>query len=126
MAEKLRDPLRHGRHEKSHHTAFPQRTNRLKYRILAPMKQGDQLPTSTSSFAQLKLLNEEVVSARQAAEWGMRSVKSSFARLKLPSPASDHKYRAEVLKLAVRLHQVKCQSVGINQTQTVYNSAPSE
>ncbi|KNE94317.1 hypothetical protein PSTG_12342 [Puccinia striiformis f. sp. tritici PST-78] len=79
-----------------------------------------------SQFARLKLCNNQWVSARQAAEWGMRSIQGSFSRLKLPLPAADHKYRAEVIELAVRLHQVKCRSVGINQTQTVYQTVESE
>ncbi|KAI7933714.1 hypothetical protein MJO28_017506 [Puccinia striiformis f. sp. tritici] len=103
-------------------TAFPQVTKRLDYRIVAPSKCGDQLPTNPVDFAQLKLFNNKLVSARQAAEWGMQSIQGSFSRLKLPLPAADHEYREEVIELAVRLHQVKCQSVGINQTQTVYQS----
>ncbi|KAH9449507.1 hypothetical protein Pst134EB_020335 [Puccinia striiformis f. sp. tritici] len=89
-------------------------------------RRGDQLPTDPVEFARLKLFNDQLVSARQAAEWGMRSIQGSFSRLKLPLPAADHKYRAEVIELAVRLHQVKCRSVGINQTQTVYQTVESE
>ncbi|KAI7944930.1 hypothetical protein MJO28_010625 [Puccinia striiformis f. sp. tritici] len=107
-------------------TAFPRVTKRLDYRIVAPSKRGDQLPTDPVEFARLKLFNDQLVSARQAAEWGMRSIQGSFSRLKLPLPAADHKYRAEVIELAVRLHQVKCRSVGINQTQTVYQTVESE
>ncbi|KAI7948640.1 hypothetical protein MJO29_010305 [Puccinia striiformis f. sp. tritici] len=107
-------------------TAFPRVTKRLDYQIVAPSKRGDRLPTNPVDFTQLKLFNDELVSARQAAEWGMRSIQGSFSRLKLPLPAADHEYRAEVIELAVRLHQVKCQSVGINQTQTVYQTVESE
>ncbi|KAI7965579.1 hypothetical protein MJO29_001327 [Puccinia striiformis f. sp. tritici] len=107
-------------------TAFPRVTKRLDYRIVAPSKRGDRLPTDPVEFARLKLFNDQLVSARQAAEWGMRSIQGSFSRLKLPLPAADHKYRAEVIELAVRLHQVKCRSVGINQTQTVYQTVESE
>jgi hypothetical protein len=89
-------------------TAFPRCTNRLDYQILAPKKKGDRLPTDPTEFARLKVLNEQVVSARQAAEWGMRSLQGSFSRLKLPLPASDHKSRADIIHLAVRLHQLCC------------------
>ncbi|OAV98410.1 hypothetical protein PTTG_09758 [Puccinia triticina 1-1 BBBD Race 1] len=52
-------------------TAFPRKSERLQSRILAPAKRGDRLPTDSLEFARLKLLNEQLVSARQAAEWGM-------------------------------------------------------
>ena len=107
-------------------TAFPRRTNRLENRILAPMKKGDWLPSSPRSYLRLKLLNEQLVSARQAAKWGMRSIQGSFGRLKLPLPATNHHYRAKVLELAICLHQIRCRSVRINQTQTVYESVECE
>jgi hypothetical protein len=72
-------------------TAFPCCTNQLDYCILAPKKKGDRLPTNPREFAQLKVLNEQVVSARQAEEWGMRAIQGSFSRLKLPLPATNHK-----------------------------------
>ncbi|KAA1080596.1 hypothetical protein PGT21_014072 [Puccinia graminis f. sp. tritici] len=107
-------------------TAFPRKSARLQSRILAPVKRGDRLPTDALDFARLQLLNEQLVSARQAAEWGMRSIQGSFARLKLPLPASDHAYRLKVLQVVCRLHQLRCQSVGINQTATVYQSVWDE
>ncbi|POW02944.1 hypothetical protein PSHT_11895 [Puccinia striiformis] len=48
-------------------TAFPRKTDRLRSRILAPVKRGDRLPQTPRSFARLKLLNNQLVSARQAA-----------------------------------------------------------
>ena len=107
-------------------TAFPRCPNRLDYRIMAPKKKGDRLPTSPRSYARLKLFNKQLVAACQAAEWGMRSLQGSFGRLKLPLPAADHQFRSQVIELAVRLHQVRCRSVQINQTHTVYQSVESE
>ena len=89
-------------------TAFPRCTNRLDYRIVAPMKKGNRLPQSPGSYSRLKVFNQQLVSARQAAEWGMCSLQGSFAHLKLPMPANDHEYRGEILELAVRMHQVQC------------------
>ena len=107
-------------------TAFPRCTNRLDYRIVAPMKRGDCVPDNPRDYACLKIFNEQLVSARQAAEWGMRLIQGSFSRLKLPLPAMNHEFRGQVLELAVRLHQVRCRSVRINQTQTVYQAVESE
>jgi hypothetical protein len=50
----------------------------------------------------------------------MQALQGSFSRLKLPLPASDHEGRWDIILLAVWLHQVQCQSVGINQTAAVY------
>ena len=107
-------------------TAFPRCTNQLNHRIFASMKKGDQLPGFPLTFPQLKLLNEQLVSAQQSAEWGMQAVQGSFSRMKLPLPATDHLFRAKVLELWVWLHQVRCQSVHINQTQAVYQSVKEE
>jgi len=90
------------------------------------MKKGDRLPQSPGSYARLKVFNQQLVLARQAAEWGMRSLQGSFARLKLPLLANDHQYRGEILELAVRLHQVRCQTVHINQTQRVYEAVQDD
>ncbi|KAA1085829.1 hypothetical protein PGT21_020947 [Puccinia graminis f. sp. tritici] len=107
-------------------TVFPRKSERLQARILAPAKRGDRLPSDSHDFARLQLLNKQLVSARQAAEWGMRSIQGSFARLKMPLPASDHQYWADLLQLVCCLHQLRCRSVGINQTQTVYQSVWDE
>ncbi|KAA1116630.1 hypothetical protein PGT21_020921 [Puccinia graminis f. sp. tritici] len=107
-------------------TAFPRKSARLQSRILAPVKRGDQLPTDAHDFAYLQLLNEQLVSARQAAEWGMRLIQGSFARLKLPLPASNHGFRLKLLQVVCQLHQLRCRSVGINQTATVYQAVWDE
>ncbi|OAV91951.1 hypothetical protein PTTG_02580 [Puccinia triticina 1-1 BBBD Race 1] len=102
-------------------TAFPRKSKRLQSRILAPAKRGDCLPLTPQLYAQLKLLNKQVVSACQAAEWGMHSLEGSFAQLKLPLLASDHWFRANVLQVVCRLHQLCCRMVKLNQIQTVYD-----
>ena len=61
-------------------TAFPRCTSRLNYRILVPMKKGDRLPQCPREYARLKILNKQLVSAQQAAEWGMRSLQGLFGR----------------------------------------------
>ncbi|OAV87344.1 hypothetical protein PTTG_07611 [Puccinia triticina 1-1 BBBD Race 1] len=107
-------------------TAFPRKSERLQSRILAPVKQRDRLPTNSLDFARLQLRNEQLVSARQAAEWGMRLIQGLFAQLKMLLPASNHQYQADLLQVVCRLHQLQCQLVGINQTATVYQSVWDE
>ncbi|KAI7955995.1 hypothetical protein MJO29_007394, partial [Puccinia striiformis f. sp. tritici] len=53
-------------------TSFPPKNEQLMRRILAP------------------ILNNQLVSAWQAAEWGMHSLQGLFAPIKLPLPANDH------------------------------------
>jgi hypothetical protein len=50
----------------------------------------------------------------------MRAFQSAFARLKMPLPADDHRYRLMVLETCSRLHQLRTAHVGINQISTVY------
>jgi hypothetical protein len=107
-------------------TAFARKAKHMDQRILAPVKRGDQLPETPRSYSRLKVLNDQVVSARQAAEWGMHSIQGSFALLKLPLPADDHQYRFNVLQAVCRLHQILCRLVGINQTQSVYRTVWDE
>ena len=45
------------------YTAFLRKSQRLRDRILAPVKRGDCLPASPCSYLQLKVLNHQVVSA---------------------------------------------------------------
>ncbi|EFP88224.2 uncharacterized protein PGTG_14308 [Puccinia graminis f. sp. tritici CRL 75-36-700-3] len=53
-------------------TAFPRKSERIQACILAPAsKRGDRLPHESVEFARLQLLNEQLVLAQQAAEWGM-------------------------------------------------------
>ncbi|EFP76083.2 uncharacterized protein PGTG_02524 [Puccinia graminis f. sp. tritici CRL 75-36-700-3] len=107
-------------------TAFPRKGARLQGRILAPTKRGEKMPSSDSEFAHKKVLNEQLVCARQAAEWGMHSIQGSFARIKLPLPADDHQFRTDVLQVICRLHQIRCREVQINQTRSVYMSTQDE
>ncbi|OAV89955.1 hypothetical protein PTTG_07006 [Puccinia triticina 1-1 BBBD Race 1] len=103
-------------------TAFPRKSERLQWQILALVKCGDRLHETPRSFLRIKLLNKEVVLARRAAEWGMWSLQGSFSRLKLTMPAADHAQRMWILQAVCYLHQIQCRMVHINQTATVYDT----
>ncbi|ETO72352.1 hypothetical protein F444_11519 [Phytophthora nicotianae P1976] len=91
-------------------SAFPRSRRGLSSRIKTPLKKRSRQPRILQEqglLDELEVLleiNRELVSARQAAEWGMRSLQGSFARLKLPLPADDGEYRAIVLETCARLH----------------------
>ncbi|GLE03372.1 hypothetical protein PINS_up012262 [Pythium insidiosum] len=107
-------------------TAFPRNQSRMQGRIKTPIKSNDKLPRELHAQGRLDELqelmrfNSELVSARQAAEWGMRAFQGSFARLKMPLPADDHEYRYRILEICARLHQLRTVRVGINQIRNVY------
>ena len=107
-------------------TAFPCKYSCLQQQIMALVKQGDWLPASPWSFSQLKVMNDQIVSAWQAAKWGMHSLQGSFSRLKLPLPANNHEFRLKLLETICRLHQLRTRTVGINQTRTVYDAVWDE
>jgi len=62
---------------------------------------------------------QAVTRERQAAEWGMRAIQASFSRLKLPLPA-DKTRRARLLRIILKLHNLRTNRVGMNQIKTVY------
>lgn len=62
-----------------------------------------------------------VVGVRQAAEWGMRGLQGSFARLTLRL-TTDSEKRGRIIAVCVRLHNLKARKIGINQIRTVYGS----
>jgi hypothetical protein len=57
---------------------------------------------------------------RQAAEWGMRSLQATFARLKLRLP-SDKQQRYEIILSCVLLHNFRTDNMGINQISEVFS-----
>lgn len=64
-------------------------------------------------------LNQSITSARQAAEWGMRTVRGSFGRLRIPLPVETDR-RECILTVCMHLANFKTRTVGINQITTVY------
>jgi hypothetical protein len=102
-------------------TAFPNSATDIRGRIKTPPKSNFiSYPNDVQSAREFRTFNEQLVSARQAAEWGMQALQGSFGRLKLPMPAEDSRYRYIVLETCVRLHNVRARCVGINQIKTVY------
>ena len=101
-------------------TAFPRTSPEIKKRILAPLKTGDRLPADPREAALRKKDSDEITSARQAAEWGMRSLQGSFGRLKVPLPAEDFTFRRILIENCAFLHNVRVSCVGVDQIRTVY------
>ena len=62
----------------------------------------------------------QATSMRQAAEWGMRALQSSFPRMKDRFVYEERGERRITLKLFVLLFNMRARMVGINQIKNVY------
>jgi hypothetical protein len=103
-------------------TAFPT-SDDMQGRIVTPPKSSfNNYPTDPDECWRFIAFCEELVSARQAAEWAMRCLQGSFGRLRVPMPADDAEYRYRLLEVCCRLHNVQTRLEGINQIKTVYEA----
>lgn len=84
------------------------------------MKSGDKFHGTRAEIEEKYLFDCEVVSYRQTAEWGMRSIQGSFGRLRLPLSINNIHSRANLLEICFRLHNLRTRRIGQNQIQAVY------
>ncbi|KAI0047508.1 hypothetical protein FA95DRAFT_1662926 [Auriscalpium vulgare] len=101
-------------------TAFPRGTNEIRGRIRAAMKAGQSLPQDKEARDQLLKFDRQLLSYRQTAEWGMRTIQGSFGRLRIPLEIENGARRGDLLEVCVRLHNLRTLRVGINQIRSVY------
>lgn len=85
-------------------TAFATSNQEIRDKLRTPPKAGFTgfSPNPTIALQQVAY-NEQLVSAKQAAEWGMGTLQGSFFRLKLPMPAENAEYRQLLLETCVTL-----------------------
>ncbi|KIO23649.1 hypothetical protein M407DRAFT_15528 [Tulasnella calospora MUT 4182] len=103
-------------------TAFPRTERALRGRIIAPLKSGQRLPVDLTEKEAILVLNREIVTAHQAAKWGMRSIQSTFSRLRVPLDANDSLCCQRIFAVVLQLHNLRVQWVGISQIHSVYVS----
>lgn len=60
-----------------------------------------------------------MTASRQAVEWGMRALRSRWARLNAPMPNNSEE-RADLLELVALLHNAVSERIGANQIRSVY------
>ncbi|KAF9019862.1 hypothetical protein BDZ89DRAFT_1093804 [Hymenopellis radicata] len=101
-------------------TAFPRGTDQIAGRIRAPMKSGERLPDNTAERAYALQFDRQLLSLRQAAEWGNRCLQGSFGRLRIPLKVEYSNVRGDLLEVCFRLYQLRTRRVGINQIRSVY------
>jgi len=66
------------------------------------------------------LQNQEAISLRQSAEWGMRAIQSSFPRLYDKIHYEEYGERRLIIRSIVHLYNFRTRFVGRNQIQTVF------
>ncbi|KAF8797407.1 hypothetical protein BYT27DRAFT_7228995 [Phlegmacium glaucopus] len=103
-------------------SAFPCGTVDIEGRIMAPIKTGQHLQGTIAEIEERFAYDRELLSYRQIAEWGMRSIQGSFGRLRLPLQINDKEGRADLLEICFRLHNLHTRRVGYNEIQKVYMS----
>jgi hypothetical protein len=89
-------------------------------KIRKPITAGTTLEGTQAEIDEDIAEDRQLLSARQAAEWGMRTVQGSFGRLRLPLPVGSNKQRGEILETCFRLANIRASCVGISQIRTVY------
>ncbi|KAG8793004.1 hypothetical protein FRC12_004211 [Ceratobasidium sp. 428] len=99
-------------------TAF--QSEELANKIHTPLKEGNILPEDRAERVAAIEYSNELTQARQAVEWGMRSLQSVFNRLRVPLSIHDPVGRQRLLETCARLHNLRATCMGINQIRSVY------
>jgi hypothetical protein len=100
--------------------AFPRGTDQIAGRIKAPMKSGTRLSSDPVEQAEALAFDRELLSFRQAAEWGMGGLQGSFGRLRVPLQVAYANLRGDLLETIIRLFNLRTRRIGYNQIRTVY------
>ncbi|KAG8724940.1 hypothetical protein FRC09_011831 [Ceratobasidium sp. 395] len=99
-------------------TAF--QSEELADKIHTPLKEGNVLPDNREERAAAIEYSNKLTQARQAVEWGMRSIEAVFDRLHVPLKIHDPAGRQRLLEACVRLHNLRVVCMGINEICSVY------
>jgi hypothetical protein len=70
-------------------TAFPRSTAQIEGKICVPIKTGQIIRGTTADIEKKLAFDRQLLSYRQTAEWGMRSLQGAFGRLRLPLNVDD-------------------------------------
>jgi len=84
------------------------------------MKDGTHLPLNRLECKRLLQEDRQLLSYRQTAEWGMRTIQGTFGHLRIPLQIAYHEIQGDLLETCARLFNLRARDVGINQIQSVY------
>lgn len=101
-------------------TAFPRGTEQIHGRIRAPMKDGTRLPANSTQRDEALAFDRQLLSYRQTAEWGNRTMQGCFGRLRIPLEINYSDRRGDLLEICTRAFNLRARRVGHNQIRTVY------
>jgi len=101
-------------------TAFLRTTGDVADHIRAPVKSGQVFQETAEDMAERLAFDRELLSCHQAAEWGMRTIQGSFGHLQLPLNINNPAGRSNLLKVCVRLSNLRAQQVGISQIRNTF------
>ena len=99
-------------------SAFSTTEREIKEKLLTPLRENEISIHPRIKAAQVRL-HQVVVRERQAAEWGMRALQGTFARLTLLM-SNVPKRRRELLLAVFLLHNFHASRGGLNQIREVY------
>ena len=101
-------------------TAFPRGAHSIEGKIRAPLKSGEHVPADPILRQHALVFNRQLLSYRQTAEWGMRTLQGSFGRLRVPLLITSETHHRHRIELCARLSNVRARCVGISEICSVY------
>jgi hypothetical protein len=84
------------------------------------MKDGTRLPADSEERAHALAFDWQLLSFRQTAEWGNRTLQGSFVRLRIPLQINYNDHCGDLLESCVRLYNLRAHKVSYNQICSVY------
>ena len=114
---KIYTKLEHVYHDNGGQCVVDSAFARNRYNFLIKSAQADPIDMEEA------LLNREATAMRQASEWGMRALQSSFPRLKDRMRFEETGERKIIMKMLILLFNVHSRRVGINQVLNTYMPA---
>ena len=84
------------------------------------MKDGTRLPVDQTERKNIMQYDRQLLSFRQTAEWGKRTMQGSFGRLRVPLPINNGEIHSDILECVSRLFNLQAWTIGHNQIWTVY------
>ncbi len=84
-------------------TAFPRGSVALRRGsfIHAPMKAGEVLHLTEEGMWAAVQFDNQLLSCRQAAEWGMQMIQGSFSQLRMPLPINNTRAHANLIEVCI-------------------------
>jgi DDE superfamily endonuclease len=97
-------------------SAFP----RIKGKVGRARKRNELLSENRDEATWQLNLEAFCSKMRMSSEWGIKDLKNSWRRMKLPLPSDDHTFRRGYWQLSMHLHNFRCREMSSGQMKTVF------